>query len=81
MNGIALALQIKVELSSRLGGVRVRTLVSVPEPDGGEIATRSDPLTSNVVPRNQLMETFVKSAKEGSMVMLHISLKGALLPA
>ena len=81
VNGIALALQVKVVLSSTLGGVRVRTLVSVPEPDGGAIVTRSDPLTSSVVPLNQLMETFVKSAKAVSTVMLHVNLSGALLPA
>lgn len=68
-------------LSSMIGGVRVRTLVSVPEPDRGEIVTRSVALTSNVVPLYQLTETFVKSANAESIVMLHISVKGALLPA
>lgn len=81
VNGIAIALQVKVALSSMLGGVRVRTLVSVPEPDRGEIVTRSVPLESGVTPLNQLMETFVKSAKAGSIVMLQVSLRGALLPA
>ena len=81
MNGIALALQVKVALSSMIGGVRVRTLVRVPEPDRGEIVTRSVALTSNVVPLYQLTETFVKSANAESIVMLHISVKGALLPA
>ena len=81
VSGIALALQVKVVLSSMLGGDRVRTLVSVPEPDGGEKVTRSVPLTSGVIPLNQLMETFIKSAKAESTVMLHINLRGALLPA
>ena len=83
--GLALALQVKVELSAVLGGFNVSVLVNDGlEPDTAEIATLASLLDKGVLPLNQvtsvsLIATSVSVA--GLMAMVQVRVRGVVLPA
>ena len=83
--GLALALQVKVELSAVLGGFNVSVLVNDGlEPDTAEIVTLASLLDKGVLPLNQvtsvsLIATSVSVA--GLMAMVQVRVRGVVLPA
>ena len=83
--GLALAIQVKVVLSSVLSGSKVRVLVNDGlEPDTAEIVTLASPSNKGVLPFSQvtsvsMIATLVSVAE--LMEMLQVRVRGAILPA
>ena len=82
---LALAMQVKVVLSSVLSGSKVRVLVNDGlEPDTAEIVTLASPSNKGVYPlihmtSVSMIATSVSVA--GLMEMLQVRVRGAILPA
>ena len=83
--GLALAMQVKVVLSSVLSGSKVRVPVNDGlEPDTAEIVTLASPSDKRVLPINHMtsvsmIATAVSVAE--LMEMLQVRVRGAILPA